>query len=202
MLSHTQVEDVIWDSSHVFSKCRLSLPNLVAFYDRVTESMFQGRATDVVYLHFNRVFDMVPHHILISKLEWYGFEGYATQWIRNWLEGHRLWSMSLCPSGDKCYSSWIHFGTDTLEHQWHKWRDQVHSQSVCRWHQVEWCSWYDWMKGNHTEGPEQTQKVGPSHQYFFSFFLQRIFNCLFTYILLYFKIDLSATSQMLEFLAL
>lgn len=79
---------MIQDSQHSLIKCKSCLTSLVDCYNRVAETVIisvgNGRAMDVVYLDFCKVFDMVLHNIPLSKWERYGFNG----WERNWLDSH------------------------------------------------------------------------------------------------------------------
>jgi len=47
----------------------------------------EGRAVDVVYLDFSKVFDIVSHNILLGKLRKCGLNEWSVRWIEIWLNG-------------------------------------------------------------------------------------------------------------------
>lgn len=59
---------MIWDSQQGFTKDRSYLINLITFC-RMMALMGKGRATDIVYLNFNKVFCMLLYYIFNFKLE-------------------------------------------------------------------------------------------------------------------------------------
>jgi len=78
MLRHVENKEVTDDRHHGFTKRKLCLANLVAFYDGVIVLMDKARATDIIYLDLCKAFDTVLHNILVSKLERQVYDGWTT----------------------------------------------------------------------------------------------------------------------------
>ena len=43
------------------------------------------KQTDVIIMDFAKVFDQVPHSMLLYKLYYYGIRGSTHEWISSWL---------------------------------------------------------------------------------------------------------------------
>ena len=72
---HMKDNEGIRPSQHGFMKGRSCLTNLISFYDQVTCLVDEGKAMDVIYLHFSNAFDTVSHSILLGKTScsWFGW---------------------------------------------------------------------------------------------------------------------------------
>ena len=84
---HVKDNQGIRPSQHRLMKGRSCLTNLISFYDRVTPIVDKGKAVDVIYLDFSKVFDIVPHSILMEKLAAHGLDRCTLHWVKNWLKG-------------------------------------------------------------------------------------------------------------------
>ena len=78
---HTQDNQGIRPSQHGFMKCKSCLTNLLSFYDKVTPSVAEGKAVNVVYLSFSKAFDTVSHSILLEKLAVHGLDACTLCWL-------------------------------------------------------------------------------------------------------------------------
>ncbi|PKU44769.1 rna-directed dna polymerase from mobile element jockey-like [Limosa lapponica baueri] len=63
------------------------MTNLIAFYDRMTGWVNEGRAEDVVFPDFSKAFDTVSCNILIGKLRKCWLDQWTVRWIENWPSG-------------------------------------------------------------------------------------------------------------------
>ena len=103
MIKHLQRHSLIKSSQHGFVSNRSCLTNLLVFMEEVTSYMYieKGYRIDVIYLHFQKAFDKVPHKRLLMKLVAHGIDGNVLKWIEDWLTNRK---QRVVLNG--CFSDW------------------------------------------------------------------------------------------------
>ena len=79
----------ITDSQHGFVSGRSTDTMLLKFYDYVTDKVDNGMVVDSVFFDFSKAFDVIPHNILISRLESSGILGNVLLWIKDFLSNRQ-----------------------------------------------------------------------------------------------------------------
>ena len=64
---------------------RSTVTQLLKYLDECLEKVVMGGVVDTIYMDFAKAFDKVPHRRLIQKLEGYGIQGNALDWIKAFL---------------------------------------------------------------------------------------------------------------------
>ena len=59
-------------SQHGFLNARSCLTNMLCFLEELTKWIGEGSPVDIIYLHFQKVFDKAPHQRLLLKLKAHG----------------------------------------------------------------------------------------------------------------------------------
>ena len=87
--------------------------------DKITEWVDQGEVVDVVFLHFAKAFDKVPHQRLLLKVASLGIGGKLFDWIQKlvakpYTESLYKWHCVYLEAGLKRNTTRVGFGTITV----------------------------------------------------------------------------------------
>lgn len=67
---------------------------LISLYNQVTSLAYEEKAVDIVYLYFSKAFDAIAHSILLERLVALGLNRYTLRWVKSWLDGSVMVSVS------------------------------------------------------------------------------------------------------------
>ena len=72
-------------SQHGFVSGKSTETLLLKFYDYVTDRVDKGEVVDTIFFDFSKAFDIIPHDLLIQRLQAIGISGKVLQWFADFL---------------------------------------------------------------------------------------------------------------------
>ena len=89
IMLYMKTYNLITDKQYGFMGGRSTVLQLLKILDDWTDSMDNGKSTEVIYMDFKKAFDSVPHRRLIYKIECLGIKDPILSWLRAFLENRR-----------------------------------------------------------------------------------------------------------------
>lgn len=83
--SFLTTHSIIKCSQHGFTHGKSTDTLLISYYDYVTRCLDRNLAIDSVFFDFQKAFDSVPHHKLITRLFSVGIQGNLLDWLKDFL---------------------------------------------------------------------------------------------------------------------
>ena len=84
------VTNMIIDNQHGFLPSKSCATNLLSYTDFISKSFDRKNQTHSIYTDFKKAFDLVPHHLLLLKLnKQFGIEGVLYDWFKSYLNGRK-----------------------------------------------------------------------------------------------------------------
>ena len=84
-MAHLSKWNILAENQHAFRKARSCESQLILAIHDITKNIDDGLTTDVAILDFSKAFDVIPHHRLLNKLDFYGIRSKTKQWITSFL---------------------------------------------------------------------------------------------------------------------
>jgi hypothetical protein len=85
LMNHMESNQLFTNDQHGFRKGKSCITQLIEVMEDWTEHLDNHNSVDAIYLDFQKAFDTVPHHRLITKLKGYGISGNILECIKNFL---------------------------------------------------------------------------------------------------------------------
>ena len=85
LMAHLSKWNILAENQHAFRKARSCESQLILAIHDITKNIDDGLTTDVAILDFSKAFDVIPHHRLLNKLDFYGIRSKTKQWITSFL---------------------------------------------------------------------------------------------------------------------
>ena len=88
IMKHLKSNYILYDLKYGFRQGRSCEAQLIYLLDNLTLNYDRSLQTDLIITDFSKAFDVVPHHRLLYKLNWYGIKGHTSRWIESFSTNH------------------------------------------------------------------------------------------------------------------